>query len=355
MAAAWSPVKAPAAGDAPGKCVYPDGSVTVFAPGKIIECEIPPGVTRIKAIAWGAQGGNGPKHGNGVAGGYAVRTLDVVPGLSLYRVIGGQMGGNGRNGNPFVSDDGGGGGAASGIYTALPPQNLDQVVVIAGGGGGGGGCDDGGVGGGTPAAPRGNGAGQNGYGGSAGGGGLGKGGTSYGYWQGTGGSGLGGSGGQGYFRIYGGWGGTSAFTGNGGDARDTGGGGGGGYGGGAGGSCGGGGGGGSYPASLSDRYSYGNGVVSMQAVGPGLGVPRCELRATEKGQRHFGTPADERICSRGGADNVFADEGDDVIIGGPGADHMHGGKGFDVCNGGPGADVAYPSCEKVISAKPSGS
>jgi hypothetical protein len=353
-AALWSPAPSPAEGvrsTASIPCAPANGTVSTFAPGQVVDCYIPQNVDRIRVVAWGAQGGEGGP-GHGVAGGYAVRTFNVVPGVDTFKVAGGQEGGNGCITSWGCNNGGGGGGGASGVYTGeLPPTSLNTVIVIAGGGGGGG-CDDGGVGGGTPAAPD-KGVGQNGYGCSGGysgrGGGLGKGGTTDGFEDGTGGFGWAGRGGNGADR-YGGWGGGAGFSGVGGPGTNHGGGGGGGYGGGAGGNRGGGGGGGSYPASLSDRYNYGNGVVSIQSVAFGLKQMRCEFSSADKPDRLVGTPADETICGRGARDKIFGDEGRDVLIGGPGADRMRGGKGLDICNGGPGADVADSSCEKVISA-----
>jgi hypothetical protein len=342
--------RAPAAGDAPGNCVYPDGSVTSFPPLKVTNCVIQPGVTRIKVIAWGAQGGQGAP-GHGVAGGYAARTLNVVPGQSLYRVI---PGGAGGDNSPRFGTGGGGGGGATGVYTQAPPTNINQVVVIAGGGGGGG-CDDGGVGGNY--LNFGTSKGQNGYGCSGGwsgiGGAFGTGGVTDTYGGGTGGSGYGGDGGKGSSGD-GGWGGGPDFTAAGGPAIDKGGGGGGGYGGGGGGRRGGGGGGGSYPDSPgAPKVNYGNGIITMQAVGPGINLKsaKCEFRASDDGWHQFGTPTNDTICARGGGDSVYGDEGNDVLVGGQGPDHLRGGKGFDICNGGPGNDVADSSCEKIISAK----
>lgn len=266
--------------DAGGRAVFTaSGDSTFF---------VPPGVTRITLLAWGAGGGGGAgtfiaggAGGAGGGGGFATGTFDVTPGASL-RI---RAGGGGAGGASGADSEGGGGGGASVVDNAA----LMNLLTAPGGGGGGGVRDRGGAvrpggvggaGGGAsgvsapPGGPEGGGgatATAPGAGGTCGGvcGGTpgragvgGRGGDGGDFRGGTGGGGQGGQrdGGRGGGRAGGGGGGEGLFGGGGGHS-------------GADGIGSTGGGGGSARSTAVDAYlEAGSGVAPGGAARPELGV-----------------------------------------------------------------------------------
>ncbi len=106
---------------------------------------VPAGVTSIRVLAWGAEGGAGGDPGG--LGGEAIATLPTTPGERLEVRIGGRGGtssdttGGGYNGGAGVRSTGGqspsgSGGGATDIRRA--PYGLDDRLLVAAGGGGGG-------------------------------------------------------------------------------------------------------------------------------------------------------------------------------------------------------------------------
>jgi Ca2+-binding RTX toxin-like protein len=65
----------------------------------------------------------------------------------------------------------------------------------------------------------------------------------------------------------------------------------------------------------------------------------CE--GTPEGDLMTGSPIDDSIFARGGADVVHARAGDDSVFGGPRADTLYGESGIDELFGGTGADTLY--------------
>lgn len=341
----------------PGPCADIQGNVTVFPPGYLIQCVVPPGVSRLKGEAWGAVGGDARVtfgyNTSGGRGGYATRTF-AVSAFQHLNLFGGQAGGNASD--PLEAYAGGGG--SSGVYRVSPPTAIGDVYVLAGAGGGAG-CGNGGVGAGAPGSSGstgGKGAGCLGYNGAPGGG-EGKGGgdgNSRGGngWGGDGGATGGAYGGNGGGQGYSGWGGPGRYKS--GTAYQNGGAGGAGWGGGGGALLGGGGGGGSLGVANGDNV--GNGRVALRAVGvPGDG-DRCTIEGTPGGDVLLGTPRKDTICGFGGNDRIYADEGRDRVLGGPGddllsgnlepdrlfgglgKDRLIGGQDADLCRGGGGTD-----------------
>ncbi|MCC7275800.1 MAG: hypothetical protein IT561_24230, partial [Alphaproteobacteria bacterium] len=208
---------------------------------------VPPGVTTVRAKAWGGGGGHGGAAATGHpggGGGFVDATLTVAPGDVLAVEVGagggagegGVAGGSGGmsgiadggDGGLGAERAGGGGGGASGIRVAA------AAVLGAPGGGGGSAEAGGGAGGGAAGADGGDGGVRHGDGGTAasgGGGGSGEGSGAAGTAGGTstggagGGGSLSGGGGGGGGRRSGGGGGagTTAGAGGGGAALATGG------------------------------------------------------------------------------------------------------------------------------------
>jgi hypothetical protein len=211
------------------------GALTFNYTGGVQTFVVPPGVTRIRARLFGAQGGVL----GGLGGEVEASNITVTPGETLTITVGGQGadnggatggaggfggGGNGGNGDSGFDSGAAGGGGMSAIYAGGTP------LIVAGGGGGGGGtlgsAHAGGNGGGN--------LGQAGFGVIEGGGGgasNGPGGTGAGTGS-NGGAGSGGDGGSdtGIMGSGGGGGGGGYFGGGGGSeiGGDPGGGGGGG-------------------------------------------------------------------------------------------------------------------------------
>jgi hypothetical protein len=115
---------------------------------------VPECASQLTIEAWGAQGGgsvgcDAPEEDGGL-GGYAVGTMPVTPGQTLYVMVG-QKGGMGPapasfNGGGPSGEYGGSGGGASDVRTDL--VNLATRLLVAGGGGGGDtGCPNHGTGG----------------------------------------------------------------------------------------------------------------------------------------------------------------------------------------------------------------
>ncbi len=200
---------------------------------------VPAGVTQIKVVALGGNGGNW----NDVLGGYGGRvtaTLSVVPHERLIVYVGGNAsgatggfngGGSGGPGEVYsgsYSTVGAGGGGASDLRTD-PGKLSDRVLVAAGGGGAGGGDHGGsstgigGKGGGLIGGSGGSSCpicGSGGSGGTQKAGGSGGGGKYGSLDGGDGALGLGGSGGGGVstesYRAGGGGGGGGGWYGGGG-------------------------------------------------------------------------------------------------------------------------------------------
>lgn len=124
---------------------------------------VPAGITSVTLEVWGAEGGVSGSPSNGGLGGYAIGTLAVSAGSTLYLYVGGQGqsggasdqtnaggwngGGNGGYDNSDQVQNGGGGGGASDVrYSG---QVLGNRVIVAGGGGGSANSAGGGNGGGT--------------------------------------------------------------------------------------------------------------------------------------------------------------------------------------------------------------
>jgi hypothetical protein len=111
---------------------------------------VPEYVTSATIDAYGAEGGGSACGHQGGLGGHAVATVDVVPGDTLYVLVGGKgtdydcnggppFSAGGYNGGGDVSGPGPSGGGASDIRTDL--ADLNSRLVVAGGGGGLGGGD----------------------------------------------------------------------------------------------------------------------------------------------------------------------------------------------------------------------
>jgi hypothetical protein len=174
---------------------------------------VPAGVTEVAIEAWGAQGGPaaccnaGDETEDGGLGGYAVGTLKVTPGETLYVYVGGKgvkQGSGGFNGGGPGSTWGAGGGGASDVRQGGTAVG-NRVIIGGGGGGGNCGCPDHGTGG--------DGGGKNGSDGlnlnggfTPGGGGSQNGGGTAGSNPGTAGS-LGQGGGVSQYHVAGGGGG----------------------------------------------------------------------------------------------------------------------------------------------------
>ena len=124
---------------------------------------VPAGITSVTIEAWGAEGGVSGSPSSGGLGGYAIGTLAVSAGSTLYLYVGGQGqsggttdqnnaggwngGGYGGYDNSGQVQNGGGGGGASDIRYG--GQALGNRVIVAAGGGGSANSAAGGNGGGT--------------------------------------------------------------------------------------------------------------------------------------------------------------------------------------------------------------
>jgi hypothetical protein len=105
---------------------------------------VPNRVTSIQVNAIGAKGGTGARGQIGGSGANITTTLNVIPGQTLYIVVGGfpgqsatskyGFGGNGGSGTNY----GGAGGGLSGVFTSETPGKTNALVVAGGGGGGAG-------------------------------------------------------------------------------------------------------------------------------------------------------------------------------------------------------------------------
>ncbi|MFD3293382.1 fibrinogen-like YCDxxxxGGGW domain-containing protein [Aquirufa sp. KTFRIE-69F] len=112
--------------------------------GAIQKFIVPNRVTSIQVNAIGAKGGTGARGQIGGAGANISTTLNVIPGQTIYIVVGGfpgqsatakyGFGGNGGSGGNY----GGAGGGLSGVFTSASPANANALVVAGGGGGGAG-------------------------------------------------------------------------------------------------------------------------------------------------------------------------------------------------------------------------
>jgi RHS repeat-associated protein len=243
----------------PARADVPTGSATFSFTNGVQTWTVPDGVSSVRAVVEGAQGG-GPDRGG--LGGVSQADLSVTPGEVLRIHVGGQGGTNvgGFNGGGASTYGGLGGGGASDVRRGV--GTLSDRLIVAGGGGGASGGANGALG-------------SGGSGGVAGTAGVTGASTTTGGWcvgtEGQGGTASsGGAGGTGNY--YGGGG----LAGSGGNATESAGGGGGGYyGGGAGGACywtgpdGGGGGGSSWAISSAANATHrtgrrqGNGLVSL--------------------------------------------------------------------------------------------
>lgn len=114
------------------------------------EVTVPSGCYELTAKAWGAGGGQNWGSGGGSStvgggGGYALKTLNVLPGDTLEIYVGqGGKGGSGSASNAFGGAQGGGTyhfGGGGGGSTEL--RYLDERLLVAGGGGGSGNFSDG--------------------------------------------------------------------------------------------------------------------------------------------------------------------------------------------------------------------
>jgi len=144
----------------PHTTVAESGSQTFSYTGAQQTFTVPSGVTSIEIKAYGAAGGSYPGNGNdGGLGGYAIGTLSVTAGNTLYIYVGGEgvysssqnnsgtsggWNGGGRGGAKYGSSGGGASDVRSG-GTALS----NRVIVAGAGGGFDSGGGDGGAGGGT--------------------------------------------------------------------------------------------------------------------------------------------------------------------------------------------------------------
>jgi len=124
---------------------------------------VPAGITSVTIEVWGAEGGVDGSPSSGGLGGYAIGTLAVSAGSTLYLYVGGQGqsggatdrnnaggwngGGYGGFDNSSQTKNGGGGGGASDVRNG--GQALENRVIVVGGGGGSANSASGGNGGGT--------------------------------------------------------------------------------------------------------------------------------------------------------------------------------------------------------------
>lgn len=147
LAAACLGAVLPASAGAATETFLPTGGEQTFT--------VPAGVTSIKVIAVGGQGGTGGGAPNaGGFGAVAIANLPVDPGQTLFVNVGGNgedafgnsggaggFNGGGSSGEP-AGDRGGGGGGASDVRTISRSAgtSLFSRLVVAGGGGGSGGA-----------------------------------------------------------------------------------------------------------------------------------------------------------------------------------------------------------------------
>jgi len=130
-----------------------------FPTGQMTQWTVPAGVTEIKIVTQGGDGGPSGSGSPGGSGAYAEASFPVTPGHVLHVIVAGTAGNNA-------------GGGGSGVYNA----STGEVLIVGGGGGGGasgqGGqaTEDGGNNGGLASAGGTNGGGGSGSGGGGGGG-----------------------------------------------------------------------------------------------------------------------------------------------------------------------------------------
>jgi len=218
--------------------VCADDELARFTLTEYEQCyQVPAGVERLRVVAVGAPGADGPGgRPRGGRGARAVADVTVTPGASLYVAPGGP--GSGRQGGANGGGDGGeesrpsfalGGGGASDVRTCSRSTcsltTLDTRLVVAAGGGGAEGAAEGGNGGdaGSPGGGAAFGGGGGGAGTATAGGGGGGSDGSYAAHSGEPGTrGAGGRGGARFAGYYGagGGGGGGLFGGGGGGAGD---------------------------------------------------------------------------------------------------------------------------------------
>lgn len=116
------------------------GSMVLNYTGCMQQIVIPPSVTQVTIMAYGAQGGSNAQGVLGGIGGMATGILTVSPGQSLNVYVGGSNGFNGggiASNTACTSATGGNGGGASDVRVI--GTSLNDRVIVAGGGGGAGG------------------------------------------------------------------------------------------------------------------------------------------------------------------------------------------------------------------------